>query len=278
MTDFPTPLEPLRRPGWLPWRAWWEPLGLRAATASVGAYRVHWVEAGAGEEAVVLLHGLSGSARWWQRNIPALGSTYRLLIPDVIGFGRSRIRGLLPDVATVAGVLAEWIEAAGLERVHLVGHSMGGHLSIHLASRHPERVGRLVLVDAAGMPRPVTPRSVARLLYDMAPPRQWGDPAFLPVIWGDVLVTPFWVTASAIRSILRDDVRPLLPKMETPTLLVWGEMDALIPLENGRRMRELIPDSRLLVLHGATHNVMIDRAEEFNPAVMAFLRGEEVGE
>ncbi|NNC29946.1 alpha/beta fold hydrolase [Longimicrobium terrae] len=257
----------------------WRDLDLRTHQAELGPYRIHWAEAGAGEEAVALLHGLSGSSRWWARNIRALADRYRVLIPDVIGFGRSRHSAFsLPDVATVAGVLAEWMHGAAGEPVHLVGHSMGGQLAIHVAARHGESVRRLVLVDAAGLPRPLTPRHVMRFAYEVAPPRRWGDPTFLPIIVGDALSAGPWRVMRALRHILRDDVRPLLPRIRHQTLLMWGGLDTIIPLEHGREMRAAIPDSRLLVLDGAFHNPMVDRPADFNQALLAFLAGTEVGE
>lgn len=276
VVPFPSPQPPpapARRPRW-------RELGLRALEAEVGGYRVHWVEAGEGHEAVVLLHGLSGSARWWERNLPALSARYRVLVPDVIGFGRSRLRGLmpLPDVPTLAAILAGWMGAAGVERGHLVGHSMGGHLSLHVAAHFPERIERLVLVAAAGIPRTLTPRYVARFVYEVAPPRRWGDPRFLPTILGDTLTAGPWTVLRALRHILRDDVRPLLGEIAAPTLLVWGERDVLVPPEHGRELRRSIPGARLLVLPHAYHNAMVDRPDEFNAAVLEFLEGGEVGE
>jgi pimeloyl-ACP methyl ester carboxylesterase len=276
MTPLPARPMPLRRRLATP--AWWVPMGLRAGTSEVGRYRIHWVEAGAGAETVVLLHGLSGSSRWWQRNIPALAGSRRVVVPDVIGFGRSRQRGRLPDVPALAASLAEWIESSGAGPVHLVGHSMGGHLAIHLAARHPELVRRLVLVDAAGIPRPPTPRNLVRFAYEAGPPRAWGDPRFLPVIWRDALATGPFTVLRGLRNILRDDVRPLLAGLAAPTLIVWGAGDGLIPVEYGRMLREQIPGSRLLVIAGAYHNCMVDRPDEFNAAVLRFLDGDEVGE
>jgi pimeloyl-ACP methyl ester carboxylesterase len=244
----------------------------------VGSYRVHSVQAGAGDECVVLLHGLSGSSRWWFHNLEAFAARYRVFVPDVIGFGRTRVRGPLPKIPGVAAVLAEWMEAVGAPRAHVVGHSMGGQLALHLAARAPERVERLVLVDAAGIPRPRTPRALLRFAREVAPPRRWGDPAFLPVIVGDTLRAGPATVVRALSNIVRDDVRPLLGTIQAPTLVVWGERDALVPLEHGREMRESIPGSRLLVLNRAAHNPMVDRPADFNEAVLAFLRGEEVGE
>lgn len=257
----------------------WRELELRAHQADFGPYRIHWAEGGEGEDAVALLHGLSGSSRWWARNIRALAAHYRVLIPDVVGFGRSRLAaGPIPDVPALAAVLGEWLGFAAGGPAHVVGHSMGGQLSIHLASRSGEHVKRLVLVDAAGVPRPLTPAYVTRFAYEVAPPRQWGDPTFLPVILGDALSAGPFSIVRAVRHILRDDVRPLLPRICQPTLLLWGGRDTIVPLAHGVEMRRMIPGSRLLVLPTAYHNPMVDEPQAFNEAVLAFLAGEEVGE
>jgi pimeloyl-ACP methyl ester carboxylesterase len=257
----------------------WRELDLRAETSTVGEYRVHWVETGEGDAPVVLLHGLSGSSRWWARNIQALAARYRVLVPDVIGFGRSRLNAAyLPTLPEIAGVLARWLEEAAGGPAHLVGHSMGGQLAIHLASRHPDHVLRLALVDAAGVPRPLTPRYLMRFAYEVAPPRRWGDPTFLPVIFGDALAAGPSTLLRAIRHILGDDVRPLLAGIRAPTLVLWGERDTIVPAEHGRLLRREIPGARLLVLPGTYHNPMVDDPGAFNEALLAFLSGGEVGE
>lgn len=250
----------------------------RPRAARVDGHRIAWREAGAGPECVVLLHGLSGSGRWWRRNLAAFADGYRVLVPDVVGFGASRYTGALPDVPRLAALLAAWQCAAGVERAHWVGHSMGGHLAIHLAATAPERVGRLVLVDAAGLPRPLGMRPVARFVGGLAAPARWGDPRFLPVIAADALAAGPRTVLTALRNLLRDDVRPLLARIAAPTLILWGERDAIVPPEHGRELRRAIPGARLLVLRRACHNPMVDRPDAFNRAVLDFLAGAEVGE
>src|SRR5690606_7045764 len=131
------------------------------------------------------LHGLSGSSRWWARNVSDLARTYRVLVPDLIGFGRSRAVGPLPTTEELADLLAEWLDTITDEPVSLVGHSMGGQISVHLVTRAPERFDRLVLADAAGIPRALSAGAFFRFAAEVAPVWRWGDPSFLPVIAGD---------------------------------------------------------------------------------------------
>jgi pimeloyl-ACP methyl ester carboxylesterase len=263
--------------GYVPRRA----LGLRRTSqwrrphaayhsTQVQGYRVHWVEAGAGQP-LVLLHGLCGSSRWWNANIPALSERFRVLAVDLVGFGRSRCAGPLPDIASLADLLARWIEGVAGTAAHLVGHSMGGHLAIHLAARHPERIARLVLADTAGLPRRLSPAAVARWVYQVAPPTRWGDPAFLPIILRDALRAGPVTAIRALRDIVADDVSPLLPRITSPTLILWGAGDTIIPLENALVLRERIEGARLEVIEGAFHNPMVDQPAAFNRAVLDFL-------
>ena len=101
---------------------------------------------------LILLHGLSGSGRWWSRNVPVFSRSFRTYSVDLPGFGQSRgVRWSRLD--DIADRLADWLVDEGLPRAHIVGHSLGGAVAARLAARHPNRVDRLVLVDAAIRPR-----------------------------------------------------------------------------------------------------------------------------
>jgi pimeloyl-ACP methyl ester carboxylesterase len=240
---------------------------------TVSGHPVRYEIAGKGDP-VVLVHGLSGSTRWWNRNVPDLAEHYRVYLVNLPGFGALRRSGPRFVLAEATSWLLAWMEAVGLESAHLVGHSMGGYLSLRLAARRPEAVGRLVLVDPAGMP---SHRTMLGHFGPLLLSARYGKPSFLPVLVRDALhAGPFTLLRTA-RDLLAEDVRDDLRRVEAPTLLVWGKRDPLIPPSIGDVMRAEIPDSRLLVIERAGHNPMFDRAEDFNRALLAFLAGEPVG-
>jgi pimeloyl-ACP methyl ester carboxylesterase len=235
---------------------------------------IRYEVAGEEGEPVVLVHGLSGSTRWWARNVSALAGRHRVYLIDLPGFGamrRLRRRFVLTEAASW---LSAWMEAVGLENAHLVGHSMGGYVGIRLAAKRPESVRNLVLVDPAGVP---TGRSMLGHLVPLLGAARHATPSFLPVLARDALrMGPFTLWRAA-RDLLDEDVREDLCSIEARTLLVWGEKDTLVPPAVGEMLRAEIPDSRLLVLRRAAHVPMFDRPEDFNRALLAFLAGERVG-
>lgn len=249
----------------------------RPIVTRIGDHEVHCLEFGTGDRVLLLLHGLSGSSRWWARNIPELCKKYRLLVPDLVGFGRSRGRASLPPIDQAAILLCEWLDTMELQRVMLVGHSMGGQIAVHLAARDPSRLEKLVLVDSAGLPRSLSIGALVRFAAEAAPLWRWGDPRFLPTIAGDALTAGPRVLLRAIWHILHDDVRPLLPKVTVPTLIIWGERDTLVPLADAYAFRQGIRGARLAILRGAAHNPMVDRPSDFNRLLQRFLDGEPVG-
>jgi pimeloyl-ACP methyl ester carboxylesterase len=241
----------------------------------VEGYPVRYSVAGEGDS-VVLVHGLSGSMRWWSRNVPALAERYRVHLVNLPGFGTVRPPRRRFVLAEAASWLLAWIEAVGLEGgVHLVGHSMGGYLSLRLAARRPEVVRKLVLVDPAGVP---SGRGMLGHLVPLLLAARYATPAFLPVLARDALYAGPATLLRASRDLLAEDVRGDLRRVEAPALLIWGKNDTLIPPSAGELMRAEIPDSRLLVIEGAGHNPMFDRPREFDRALLAFLAGETVGE
>lgn len=222
--------------------------------------------AGAGQP-VVLVHGLAGSMRWWGRNVGPLAEYCRVYTVDLIGFGHSR-SGRRFVLHEAAAILAEWMDQLDLPRATFVGHSMGGLIVTHLAIRYPERVERLVLVDAAAFPialRPLTRLPSLILALRHLPL------SLLPTIIADTLragIRTLWTALAALR---RHTLERELAKVQAPTLVVWGERDTVVPLANGRRLAQALPDARLVILPGVGHNAMWEGAAAFNRTVLDFL-------
>ncbi len=239
----------------------------------IGRYRIHALHTGDGPP-LVLLHGLSGSARWWRSNVPALAQHFRTHTPDLVGFGQSRTWSAQPSIAEMAELMVQWLAFNEIERASIIGHSMGGQVAIHIAAKWPARVDKLVLVSAAGIPRELTLSAITRFVAEIVPPRGWGKPTFLPTVAADALRAGPRSLLGAANRLLRDDVRPLLEKISAPTLLVWGRLDPLTPIAQGQHMAESIHGARMLIFDDAAHMPMVDAPDRFNREVLQFRRAQ----
>lgn len=224
---------------------------------------------------VVLLHGLSGSVRWWSRNIVALAAHHTVYLVNLPGFGTFRRRSPWIGLQEAAGWLADWLDAVKIGPCDVVAHSMGGFVTLRLVARHSELVQRIVLVGPAGVPHI---RSLPGFARPIVAAGLAAPPSFLPILALDSLRAGPLTLIRAARELIADDIREDLRAVTAPTLLVWGSRDALVPPATGVVMRQELPNSRLLMLAGAGHVAQYDRHHQFNEAALAFLSGEQVGE
>jgi pimeloyl-ACP methyl ester carboxylesterase len=244
---------------------------LARRSISVDGHPTTYHVAGSGEQ-VVLVHGLAGSGRWWQRNVQALAAQHRAYLVDLPRFGVMHGRGRFV-LAEAAAWLLEWMRRVGLDRAHLIGHSMGGLIAIRLAARRPDAVRRLVLVAPAGIP---SERSVAGLTLPMLRAGLRSKPRFFPLLAYDAVRAGPRTLWRAANEIVSEDVREDLTAIQSPTLIVMGQHDALVPPIVGRVLEENIADARLLVLKHAGHVVMFDQPDAFNHALLPFLAGASI--
>lgn len=218
----------------------------------------------------MLVHGLAGSGRWWSRNVAALAERRRVFVVDLPGYGDSTA-GVPFSPADASRFLLAWADRVGIDRAAWVGHSMGGRAVAGLAVDAPDRVSRLVLVDAtvfaAGPEWPVSVRGLLLTLRHAAP-------SLLPVVAGDVLRSGPLTTLRSTRDVLATGNSDRLHAIAAPTLLLWGEHDRLVPPIVGRRIAMRIPGARFAVIPGADHAPMWGKHEAFNQVVAGFISGD----
>jgi pimeloyl-ACP methyl ester carboxylesterase len=244
---------------------------LRRGTVDVRGRRVAYQVTGAGPP-VVLVHGLAGSARWWVRNVPALAESHTVYLVNLPGFGSFRQNGAPFILQDGPDWLGAWIEAAGVGPCHVVAHSMGAHLTLRLAARRPVLVRRLVLVAPAVVAGARRLRSYPRALGAAG---LAASPSFLPILALDTLRAGPLTILRAAQQLFEEDVRAEIGSVSAPTLLVWGDRDALVPPSLAPTVHATLERSDLLYVPGAGHVPQYDRPAQFNAATLAFLAADD---
>ena len=260
--------------------------GIHSRSTVVDEIRVHYDVAGpAGGSPVVLVHGLGGRAEDWVNLAPYLARAgYRVYMPDLPGYGRSADPANFSySVPDEADVVVGFMDAMGLKQVDLGGWSMGGWIVEWIASRHPERIHRLVLFDAAGLSvKPewntdlFMPQDAAQIdqLDALLMPHPPKLPGFVAADILRISRNHAWVIHRALDSMLtgRDATDKLLPDLKMPVLIVWGAVDHITPIDQANTIHRLVPQSQLEVVPGCGHLAPEQCAPQIGPKVMGFLR------
>lgn len=256
--------------------------------AQIGGGRIHWREAGAGN-AVLLLHAFPLSSVMWQPQLDTLPGDHHWIAPDTRGFGESAATGAL-SMDGIADDVAGLLDHLGHERATVCGVSMGGYIAFAFLRRHRERVGALVLSDTRATADDAAGKLARRISSERV--RADGSAAIVAQML-ERLVSPETrerrpATYAKVRAMLeqadpasfaraqaamaaRPDSSELLPTIDVPTLVVTGQVDAIIGPEVARGMSRAIPDARLEVIEGAGHLPNVERPDRFNPVLVEFI-------
>ena len=255
--------------------------------AVVFGQKIKYVDAGSGP-VVVLLHGLGGNSTNWAFNTPALAQKFRVVVPDQVGFGGSDKPLINYRVGTYVDFLDKFLSELKVERATLVGNSMGGWVAAAYALKHPTKVDKLVLVDAAGFAppkefdlnalaglNPSTRDEMKRLAGLVFYNPMFKSDAAIDVLLAQRLSAGDGYTIQRlVESIHRADdmLDGRLGGIKQPVLLVWGREDGLTPLaREGERFKRELPAAQLIVFDQCGHVPQVEKAAEFNAAVLKFL-------
>lgn len=252
---------------------------------------------------LVLLHGITSSADAWRDVIPGLSERYTVIAPDMIGHGRSAKPPGDYSLGAYAAGVRDLLAVLGFDRGTVVGHSFGGGIAMQFAYLFPQHLERLVLVSSGGLGKEVHPLLRAATLpgSEWVLPliaREWsvragesvvGVAARLGIEAGPDLAEFARGYASladpgareaflhTMRSVLDQNGQRVsaLDRIylaeQTPTLIVWGTDDPVIPVSHGRAAHDAVPNSRLVEIEGAGHWPQLDAPERFVEELTAFI-------
>jgi pimeloyl-ACP methyl ester carboxylesterase len=251
--------------------------------------------------AILLLTGLASKRLGWYRQINVFGQQYRTIALDHRDTGDSDPSPTPYTTADQADDTASVLKALGIARAHMIGISMGGFIALELALRHPQMVDRLVLTStSAGGPTHVQPgpEVSAMLMRDrngieigelakqnykliMAPGYCESHPDDWERIAENARYRPqtMEMYLRQLQACMGHNVSDRLSEIKAPTLVVHGDVDPLIPPDNGRYLAAHIPGAKLIMYHNVGHIPIVERADDYNREVLAFLeRNERAGE
>jgi pimeloyl-ACP methyl ester carboxylesterase len=257
----------------------------------VAGQRLHVRDTGPRQApAILMVHGFGASLHTWESWAQALSGSYRVVRFDLPGSGLSDPdpQGDYSDARTMVMMLA-LIDQLAIPRAHVVGHSIGGRIAWTFAAHHPQRVDRLVLLSPDGFAspgadygkQPDVPMALGLMRYVLPKPllRMNLEPAYAnPAVMTDALTTQYHdlmlapgsrqaLLTRMTQTVLTDPV-PWLQRIQAPTLLVWGDKDAFIPIANAADYVRVLPRSTLVTLPGVGHVPQ----EEADVATLAHVR------
>jgi len=249
----------------------------------VGKLDTHYFTAGDGEPLVVV-HGGGAGAEAWLQNVTRLCERFRVYIPDLPGFGRSQPMDGDYGMPEFVQFLEDFTHSLGLKRFHLVGHSVGGGIALDYALKFPYKVSKLVLVSSMCLGKEIA--LWVRVLSSSVFFRSLGvaGVAVLKAIkWlVNLVYAPLKfvnplpqakMNLGVSMSTLKEQTTVLvnrLSELMTPTLLVWGANDSIVPVSQAYAAAQVIPDCQLHVFENCGHSVYRQKAQEFTQLLTRF--------
>jgi pimeloyl-ACP methyl ester carboxylesterase len=248
---------------------------------------VHYETYGTGSP-VILLHGWIGSWALWQSTMQALGQHYRCYALDFWGFGESGKKRDSYAVTDFMELIRQFMDALGIARAPLIGHSMGGTTSLGTTIRYPDRVSKVCVIGSPVVGTSLSiflqlagVRRIGTLARNMLPLLRAGIRAASPLItrdrsWHrsvarDLSYTTVDSFFSSIGSLRRTDLRPLLPQISVPTMGIYGLRDVIVHPRQYEPLRCGVSHARIEIMPGSGHFPMLDEPDKYLALVRSFL-------
>ena len=251
--------------------------------------KIRYLESGSSKKTMVLVHGLGASAERWTNVIPLLSNSFRVIVPDLIGFGYSDkpIADYTPDF--FSDFLGKFFSKIGISQPFLVGSSLGGQISAEFVANNPESVQKLILVSPAGIMKQSTPALDAYIMAALYPNELSAKNAFemmegsgntveQEIVSGFIermhlpnAKLAFMSTILGLKN--SDSIATKLKTITIPTMIIWGSKDPVIPIVHADQFVSSIQDCRLFRMDGCGHTPYVQDPQTFASKVLEFFDG-----
>lgn len=258
----------------------------------VDGHKIRYLESGISKDTLVLVHGLGASAERWDKVIPTFAKNYRVIVPDLIGFGYSDKPLVDYTPEFFSEFLEKFLTVSGIERPCVIGSSLGGQITAQYASENPTNIEKLILVSPAGVMKQSTPALDAYIMAALYPNEQSAKNAF-EVMEGsgkevDKKIVDDFIERmqlpnaklafmSTILGLKNSDViTNKLHSVIAPTLIIWGSNDPVIPIQYADEFVSSIKDCRFYRMDGCGHTPYVEDPKAFVSVVLNFLQNRSI--
>ncbi len=266
--------------------------------------KIEYIDQGSGDKTIVLVHGLASNAGFWRYNIPEFSKKYRVIAVDLPGYGKSQKGNYTYSMSFYADQIKKLIDDLQLKNVVYIGHSMGGQIGIKLAIKYPDLLDKLILASPAGFEefqkgegnwlrsvmtmngvKSTTEEGIRRNLsgnfYSWDDKLEWMVEERVRMRKGADFDEFSYTVVRCVNAMLDEPTFNKLSLIKTPALVIYGKYDGLIPnpylnpgfpsdvFNNGAKD---ISNVKLVELDNAGHMIQIEKADEFNQAVLEYIK------
>lgn len=261
---------------------------IKAVFGKVGDHNIRYLESGSSDRMIILLHGLGASAERWLPVIPYLAERYRVIAPDIIGFGLSEKPTVDYTVEFFTKFLGDFINHISVENpINIMGSSLGGRISIEYAIQNAHNIEKMILAAPAGINEEPTEALHSYIQAALHPTIEDAKKAFLMMTGNNRVVEQDVVSDFVNRMLLPNSrlsfmssllglkksilTHEKLSKISNPTLIIWGKDDRVIPIKNAITFSTSIKNSKYLEMEKCGHVPFVEEPELFSKLVLQFL-------
>ncbi len=253
----------------------------------IGGHKIRYLESGNSDKTLVLIHGLGASAERWEQVMPIFAEKFRVVIPDLIGFGYSDKPLADYTIDFFSNFLKDFLESANITRTHLIGSSLGGQITAEFTASNPKTVEKLILVSPSGVMKQSTPALDAYIMAALYPNPQNAKNAFEMmegsgesiderIVNGFIerMTLPnaklaFMSTVLGLKN--AEIITKKLTSILTQTMLIWGSVDPVIPIHHADDFISSLKDCRFVRMDGCGHTPYVQQPRAFSEKVLDFL-------